>query len=163
MNFKTHAAGGLITASIITSFCAFSLNSILDIANPLLLFGVCFFMSLFPDFDTASIPQRWFYRALTVVLIVLYLYQEYETISLLSIFSLTPLLHKHRGWTHWKITPFIISIIMLFLYDRTSNLSVYSLDIISINYAFFVLAVVGGHYTHLLLDSKYFKNEKGHH
>lgn len=163
MNFKAHAVGGVITSAVVSSFSLIASTNAIEVSDPFVVFGICFFMSLFPDLDTASIPQKWFYRCLIIVLCILFYFQEYKIISLISIFSITPLLHKHRGWTHWKITPFVISIIVLILYDRALNGSEYYIEEVFLSYLIFVFAVVSGHYTHLLLDSRLFKNDKGHH
>lgn len=163
MNFKGHVTGGAISSSIVFVSSYFLAISITEIAEPIVLAFICFFMSLFPDFDTASIPQRWFYRALLVLVIYLYSLSEYEMIALCAFIAPLPLLHKHRGWTHWKITPFVISIIIVLLYDQEKGLLEQDVVVTVMNYAMFVVAVVSGHYTHLLLDSKFFKNSSDHH
>lgn len=163
MNFKGHVIGGAVTSTIVSAISLIPIIPFIEISRPEVLFFVCFFMSLFPDFDTASIPQRWFYRILLVLLFWLYLEQKDEIIAIIAIFSITPLIHKHRGWTHWKVTPFIISLSLIYLYDYEKGVTGLDPYYIFINYLLFILAVVSGHYTHLLLDSKLFKNEKGHH
>ncbi len=163
MNFKGHVTGGAISSSFIFVSSYFLAISIMEITEPTVLAAVCFFMSLFPDFDTASIPQRWFYRVVLVLVIYLYSISEYEMIALCAFLSPLPLLHKHRGWTHWKITPFIVSVIIIYLYDQEKGLLHEDLKITIINYLMFIISVVLGHYTHLFLDSKFFRNSADHH
>ena len=67
-------------------------------------------MALFPDLDTASIIQRWFYRALLVLLLILMINKQYDYFIVLSFVAVLPLIDKHRGWTHWKTAPWLISI-----------------------------------------------------
>ena len=172
MNFKAHVTGGAISSSFVFITTSLLGISFLEISHPLVLTCVCFFMSLFPDFDTASIPQRWFYRIAIISFIFLYSAQEYQVLAVFAILSITPLLHKHRGWTHWKITPVVISATIILFYDYQINLdslirSKLSMGHIAkntfMNYLIFVLSATIGHYTHLLLDSKFFRNSADHH
>jgi hypothetical protein len=167
MNFKAHLTGGVITATAVTSLSYILLGGR---DNPIsyteVLFFSCLFMSLFPDLDTASIPQRYFYTSLLVIIPYTYLKLPPDYLFVLSMLSVLPLVHKHRGWTHWKITPVLISLILLVFYDRSKGVYEISEKSLLINYSMFTLSIISGHYTHLLLDSKLikiFKNSKDHH
>jgi len=172
MNFKGHVTGGGISSAIVFTAASFTGVSFLEISHPIVLAAVCFFMSLFPDFDTASIPQRWFYRFSIVSFIYLYSIDQYQLLAVFSILSITPLLHKHRGWTHWKITPVFISLSIIAFYDYQISIdgllnsklsSEYIIFNTISNYLLFIAAATIGHYTHLFLDSKFFKNAFDHH
>lgn len=167
MNFKGHVTGGLIASSVVAGSSMLILGqSPIPITRPEVLFSLCFFMSLFPDLDTASIPQRWFYRLLIPVLAYIYFYQNKDFLFLVSFLSITPLIDKHRGWTHWKKTPFILSFIGLYLYDLSRGIYAIEKITLIVNYIVFILSIATGHYTHLFLDSKHVKvfgNSKDHH
>ena len=188
MNFKGHLSGGLITASAVTTVALISsvvpLQSLqlesfqleAGFGKLLLIFAVTLFMALFPDLDTASIAQRWFYRIALIVVIWLYLEGQFLILYLFTLTSFLPLLHQHRGWTHWLATPWVLSVLMAFYYEfhqaETSWFHSFDLDDLQevwLEHQFFVFAAVLGHYTHLFLDSKRVRllglhpSRKGHH
>lgn len=167
MNFKSHAIGGAVAATVVTSASVLILgqNSI-PITSPGILFSLCFFMSLFPDLDTASIPQRLFYRALAPIFVYIYHYHGKDFLFLVAFLSIMPLMDRHRGWTHWKGTPFMLSLTALYFYDSSRGFYAIEKNILIFNYILFISSIVVGHYTHLLLDSKHVKifgNSKDHH
>ena len=193
MNFKGHLTGGMIAGGI-TSGVALWSNYVrpnqesiqLFLEDPLYLQGevqtlialfiTTLFMSLFPDLDTASIPQRWFFRGMFLTLTFLFFTEQMEIFSILAFVSLLPVMHKHRGWTHWKITPWLIILFLIIVFEyfrfRSSLLSQLSVKhIIALMEEFwmYVFACVLGHYTHLLLDSQHIKilpfvsNNSSHH
>jgi len=180
MNFSGHLVGGLIAGSaavglaMVTKNAVVDVNSINDFFNQqawltndfktlTALFLITCFMALFPDLDLPSIQQRWFYRAVVVVLCLLFYLRQIEIFAMISILVLLPVVHKHRGWTHWPITPFLVSIVLalIFEYQRSANswFGGFSVDN-AFNYLgrywIFVFGCVLGHYVHLLLDSKFF-------
>jgi len=192
MNFKGHITGGTLAGvgvaglAIVSGYSPlnqavlqqfietpFSLdNSITTLAG---LFLITCFMSLFPDLDTTSIPQRWFYRLLFVCQGVLYYQKKLDWFALLAFLSILPVVHKHRGWTHWKITPWLISVFLAAVYEyfqvRDAWFREFNwenvLQFLQI-YWMYACACIIGHYTHLLLDSKsplltFLRNDKNHH
>lgn len=167
MNFKAHCAGGAVVALSCSTVSYLTLEGAsLDIGNHFFLFGVCFFMSLFPDLDTASIPQRWFYRLMVPIIIYLYYYKYFDLVFLSALFMAAPLLHRHRGWTHYKVTPFLMAFIFLWFYDSREQFYEIDKQYLLTNYILFIISVVLGHYTHLVLDSKAIKifgNSSDHH
>ena len=89
MNFQAHLQGGLVAGSIAvgvalgTGYTEWQsdawqrfLNQPLDFGQPISLllglFVTAVFMALFPDLDTTSVPQRWFFRAMFIMLAILY-------------------------------------------------------------------------------------------
>ena len=176
MNFKGHITGGLITGSVLTGGLALASSTLL--AEPLTVvqlaqvFGVAVFFSLFPDLDISSIPQRWFFRAVFVGLLVLAYQEKYELAALLGIIAVTPVLDHHRGWTHSIFSALLIPIVLAALYEYVLSRDkwVYTWTVEGVwehlnNYSWLVLACILGWFTHLLLDSKLklFKNPRGHH
>ena len=78
-----------------------------DLTTQVAIVGTALFFSLFPDLDTASVAQRWFFRSVFCTLLYLGWTEHYELATLIGILCVLPLLDHHRGWTHWKISPFI--------------------------------------------------------
>lgn len=79
--------------------------------------GLCAAFALFPDLDVASVPQRWFYRVMAGVLVVLIASGRPGDAALLGLISLLPLIDHHRGWTHrWWAVP-IVPLGVLILWD----------------------------------------------
>ncbi len=163
MNFKGHVTGGIISSAVVATTSFLLMPTTLPIASPLVLLCFCFCMSLFPDLDVASKPQQYYYRSLVIILPILYYKGEGDLAVIVSYFSFLPLIHHHRGYTHWKITPWVMSIIFLIFLDRFYPLEGYSPNVIWSSAAFITLAIVTGHYTHLFLDSKFFRNNSNHH
>lgn len=170
MNFKSHLIGGAASSTVLLLGASqlFNLSGVnqIEMTSYSVLFFSCLFMSLFPDLDTASIPQRWFYRMMLMVIPSVYFFGTPFQLFLVSLFSVAPLVHKHRGWTHWKITPFILSLGLVIAYDQNKGFYEIKRFDLLFNYSVFIMSFVLGHYTHLLLDSKAIKifgNDRGHH
>ena len=92
---------------------------------------------------------------------ILYFQKELEVFCLLAFVTLLPVMHKHRGWTHWKVTPWLVALFLAIIWeyfrvqdtwrDRFSWENVW----VALHSSWaFVFACVLGHYTHLLLDSR---------
>lgn len=120
------------------------------------------FFSLFPDLDTSSVPQRWFFRLVFIVLLYLAWEQRYELATLVGLLAVLPLLDHHRGWTHWKISPLIVSVLLGGVYEywraRQAWMSGFSWDNVTIllrQQAIYLIACIVGWYTHLLLDGRF--------
>ena len=120
MNFQAHLTGGLLAGvGCVTGAAALGWMEPKQIAwgepwggpegvKGLLLFGSTLLMSLFPDLDQASKPQRWYYRAVFVLLLVLFVAQQFPLFAAVTFFTLAPLTHKHRGWTHSWAAPLAV-------------------------------------------------------
>jgi len=176
MKFRGHLLGGMAAGAIVVGIAAQAgavsiatssarsfLNTFLAGEGSALAAGGVFLltvlMSLFPDLDTASVPQRWFYRFAFAVLLLLFLQQQMDLFAAVTFILLAPVLHRHRGWTHSRLTPFVVAMLMVLLlgYFRMPRLP----DRIAIDlairllrdYWIVILACVAGHYTHLVLDA----------
>ena len=193
MNFQAHLQGGLVAGSIAVSVALGTgyaewhndawqrfLDSPLDFEQPisllLSLFVTALFMALFPDLDTTSVPQRWFFRGMFILLAILYFQKELEIFCLLAFVTLLRVMHKHRRCTHWKVTPWLVALFLAIIWEhfrvqdtmreRFSWENVWGALYSS---RAFVFACVLGHYTHLLLDSRrirllpFIRNKPQHH
>ncbi len=165
------AAGGVGLLAVFSGQVKLSLYALQDfIRHPLgdgdfqnLLVVVIFtwFMAVFPDVDIDSKPRKYFYRAVFVGFVFLFILQAHRLLAILGLIAIMPLLHKHRGWTHWRITPWVFAIIFAIIWEyfRAKNawFSGFSWKNV-IKFLFehwiFTASFVVGHYTHLLLDSK---------
>jgi hypothetical protein len=122
-------------------------------------------MALFPDLDVASRPQRWFYRGLLGALAALYLAGVAgELLAGLALVALLPLVHKHRGWTHWPLTPWLLALLAAVAHETLRARGAWIGGFAWANVAAllrshwpFVAACVIGHHTHLLLDARFFR------
>ncbi len=114
-----------------------------------ILFGITLLFALFPDVDIKSKGQKifyWIFLLLDLVLIVRGLWRE---AAFLGLFAMTPLISKHRGWTHsfWAALliplPFIILPMWYAHADWTTGLPYY-------------LAAVTGNLSHRFMDGIFF-------
>jgi hypothetical protein len=173
MNFKGHLTGGIVAGIGVTGLAArWGYIPPGDYPTWVAVCGTTLFFSLFPDLDTSSVPQRWFFRAVLAALFYLGWNQHYELATLVGILSVLPLLDHHRGWTHWKISPLLVPVLLGATYeywrarqaffDEFSWVNVQSL---LAGHLVFLVAGVVGWYTHLLLDGcfKLFPTSSDHH
>ena len=193
MNFPGHIKGAIIAGvavgalAIASGHVELELSSLEDFIrnpvgtvdhNPMSDFGknpmrdflglifLSWFMALFPDLDTGSTPRKHYFRWILAIFCMLYIIGDLEFLAFVAIFSVTPLLHRHRGWTHWLVTPWILSILFAFALEYLR-----ARDAIFFNTSFsfsnvfeflwerwiFPAAFVIGHWTHLALDSEWIK------
>lgn len=178
MKFNAHVVGGSVagllmaTTAQIAGFTSATRELLLEyLKNPGTLSGdipilgglflTTLVMSLFPDLDSASVVQKWFYRFVMLLLLVLFLTGQMGMFAAIALIALLPLLDKHRGWTHFKITPlclvFFFAVVVELHRSTQSWFGGFSLsNVISLiqNSWMFAVACILGHYTHLLLDWK---------
>jgi membrane-bound metal-dependent hydrolase YbcI (DUF457 family) len=178
VNFRGHLLGGIAAGAGVCATAVFTGQVVLErsgidrLAHQVLnrdsgwlmlagLFLITLAMALFPDLDGASIPQRWFYRGVFVCLVFLLAMRRMDLFAALTLIALTPLLHRHRGWTHSPLTPFVIAcvVVMIIAYQPSQPGWWRSFSADSVLSALrdgwiYLLACVLGHYTHLLLDSR---------
>ena len=129
--FREHWIGGIVAYSTFfgISIIATLLGSIfyqLPIAwNPTIslhpvkiigCFAVAVLFGLWPDVDIKSKSQKIFYAVLFSLNLVLILFlQRYLESALLGLFAMLPIISKHRGWTHAKITMILLPSLFLFI------------------------------------------------
>jgi membrane-bound metal-dependent hydrolase YbcI (DUF457 family) len=174
MNFKGHITGGFISGALLTT-AAFVFSSSAGPHHNLLplfpIFGVTVFFSLFPDLDVGSIQQRWFYRAIFILLLYLGYQKYYELATLVAIVAITPILDHHRGWTHNYFSALLVPLFLMGIYECIlakdypfHNWSFKHIYEYLKDHLWLVIASIAGWYTHLLLDSKLplLKNDRKH-
>lgn len=180
--FREHYIGGLIAYS---SFFGVSLGASLlgylalqlpldwNPAIPLdpWKIGGCFAIAvlsgLWPDVDIKSKSQQIFYRIFIVFNAVLIFRGRYTESAFLGLFAMLPLIGKHRGWTHSRITMLLLPTAFLILpiylqrsrLDRTDLLSPQNLNLIKIGLPFYAASLIG-YVTHLHLDGILLQSRK---
>lgn len=111
------------------------------------LFFIAMLFGLWPDIDTNSKGQDIFFGA-GFILDVILIWQGYiEAAAYLGLLAMTPIVGKHRGWTHSKLAMFLVPlpiVIVPYLYRS----SVLQTALIIYGAAF------SGYFSHLLLDGR---------
>ncbi|HET8708816.1 MAG TPA: metal-dependent hydrolase [Candidatus Saccharimonadales bacterium] len=115
------------------------------------LFVVAILFGLWPDVDTNSKGQNIFFGLAFVADILLILSGRLEAAAYFGLLAMTPILGKHRGWTHSKLAMILVPLpiaVIPYLYRPsvlTPALLLYG-------------AAVAGYFSHLLLDGLIFKH-----
>ena len=79
-------------------------------------FAVALLFGLWPDVDITSKSQKYFYSVLFVLnALLIFVLHRYIEAALLGLFAMIPILSKHRGWTHSKITMIIFPSLFLLI------------------------------------------------
>ena len=193
--FREHWIGGLVAYSTF-----FVISLIATVAVPIFYHGIpqawnptippvsdlikiigCFVVAvlfgLWPDVDIKSKSQKIFYTVLFVLNVVLIVFlQKYLESALLGLFAMLPILSKHRGWTHAKITMILLPVVFLLIpiytgypeWQSTGNLVDnfnalqdwdYLPHAILSGLPFYVAGFIG-YATHLHLDGILFRSRK---
>ena len=193
--FREHWIGGFVaystffTISLIATFAVPILYDtvpqgwnptippVTDIVKIVGCFAVAVLFGLWPDVDIKSKSQKIFYTglfALNVVLIVFL--KKYLESALLGLFAMLPIMSRHRGWTHAKITMILIPSVFLLIpiyatYPewKTDGPLVDSLnalrewegltDAVRSGFPFYIASFIG-YATHLHLDGILFRSRK---
>jgi membrane-bound metal-dependent hydrolase YbcI (DUF457 family) len=103
--------------------------------------------SLFPDTDTDSKGQNFFYGILVILDLALMIKGMYKWAAVLGFCAMLPAVGRHRGWTHtwWAmlIVPLPILLLPVVFYGAPVSGPMP-----------FYLAAVAGYFSHLVLDRK---------
>ena len=166
MNFKGHLAGGIIVGCVVSSVATHlsAVPALLALKVFLLTVG----FSLYPDLDVSSIPQRWFFRGILVLLLFLVVSKYFRIASIIAIVAVLPLISKHRGWTHSVWSAILFPIFLFIGYQHLFVMKIgfdmkyfYKMHkLLSINF-WLVLSCSLGWLTHIYLDKLLFK-KSGH-
>ena len=132
--FREHWIGGLVAYStffiislIATLAVPIFYNGVPEAWNPTIppvldflqiigCFVIAVLFGLWPDVDIKSKSQKIFYSVLFVVNVVLIVFlQKYLESALLGLFAMLPIMSKHRGWTHAKITMILLPGVFLLI------------------------------------------------
>ena len=180
--FREHYIGGLIAYTL---FFTLSLGASLfgQVAmqvplerNPTISFnpwsvGACFVIAvlsgLWPDVDIKSRSQQIFYRIFLIFSAILILRKQYLQSAILGIFAMLPLLGKHRGWTHSRLTMLLLPAVFLVLpfyfegavVDLDNLKSSHNLNFIRSGFPFYTASLIG-YATHLHLDGILLRSRK---
>lgn len=148
-----------------------SLNLVLIVG----CFVVALLFGLWPDVDIKSKSQKVFYTVLFVLnAVLIFVFQFYVAAALLGLFAMLPILSRHRGWTHSRITmillPGLFFVIPVYLEHPTWSIGSVELhDLIDslfkwerlpdvlLDSLIFYLAGVIGYASHLYLDGILFR------
>jgi len=114
------------------------------------LFVVAILFGLFPDVDTNSMGQNIFFGIAFIAMILLIVSGKFEPAAYLGLLAMTPIIGKHRGWTHHKLAMFLVpSPILIVPYLHSHEVWTVGLLIYG--------AAVAGYFSHLLLDGEIFR------
>lgn len=108
-------------------------------------FVVSILFGLFPDIDTNSKGQHIFYATAIAADIWLIYDGRMEAAAFLGLLAMTPIVGKHRGWTHSKLAMILVPspiVILPYLYNSQF------IDTALLVYG----AAVVGYFSHLLFD-----------
>ena len=109
------------------------------------LFVVAVLFGLFPDVDTNSMGQNIFFGLAFLAEIVLIVTGKFEPAAYLGLLAMTPIVGKHRGWTHSKLAMLAVPLPIV-LIPYLHNQHVWTLGLLIYG------AAVAGYFSHLLLD-----------
>jgi len=156
--YKAHTAGGLICGITYVILLGMLPGAILAKTGGLLsswqfvaaLFVISMLFSLWPDIDTNSRGQDIFFALAFGLDVLLIAFGYLEAAAYLGLMAMTPIIGKHRGWTHSKIAMLLVPmpvIIVTYFYDPA---------IVPTAILIYGAATVG-YFSHLLLDGKIIK------
>ena len=107
--YKGHLTGAVVFFAIyIVGLFFLTSTKYLSLELPLLqsfgmlaaMFALCVMFGLWPDVDTNSKGQDIFYTLFFLVDVIFIATERYKEAAYLGLFSILPILGKHRGWTH---------------------------------------------------------------
>lgn len=152
-NYRGHIAGGTITGSAYVVALNYLPGDLLVKTNGILsnwqfvagLIVISILFGLWPDVDTNSKGQDIFFGLAFFMDILLIANGRIEAAAYLGLLGMTPILGKHRGWTHSKLAMFLVPLpIILVPYVNKSSILATALIVYG--------AAVSGYFSHLLFD-----------
>lgn len=151
--YKGHIAGALALNTVYVAAVKLAPGRILERWDISLqdwqllvgLFVIAVLFGLFPDVDTNSMGQNIFYGLAFVAEIVLVVTGKFEPAAYLGLLAMTPIVGKHRGWTHSKIAMVLVPTPIV-LVPYLHNHHVWTLGLLIYG------AAAVGYFSHLLLD-----------
>ena len=144
---KGHILGGLVFLWLFLTILAnfFFVPSAMEI---IIFTAIAVMFSLWPDVDIKSIGQKVFYTIFFVTdAILVFYFQDYKTAAFFGLLIILPILSKHRGWTHSRLTAVLLPtpLLLVPMYVFEGSLAQ------GIPYYF---AAVTGYFSHLFFDKK---------
>jgi hypothetical protein len=156
--YKGHITGAIVVNTAYVAIAKSSPGGLLEGAGFALqdwqlligLYVVAVLFGLFPDVDTNSMGQNIFFGLAFIVMVMLIIAGKFEPAAYLGLLAMTPIIGKHRGWTHHKLAMFLVpSPILIIPYLHNHEIWTVGLLIYG--------AAVAGYFSHLLLDGLIFK------
>lgn len=154
-NYKGHIAGAVAVTTVYVLGMSFLPGELLEKTGGILsdwqlvagMYVVAMLMGLWPDIDTNSKGQDIFFGTAFLFDILLISQGYLEAAAYLGLLAMTPIVGKHRGWTHsrWAMVLVPLPIVVVPYINDTSILATYLI---------FYGAAVSGYFSHLLLDGK---------
>ncbi len=147
-SYKGHIAGGAIVYALFMVALAFLAGSPPNWNDGPVYLALVLMGALFPDVDTNSKAQRWFYSIFFILDVGLILNARYEYAAFLGLFAMLPIIARHRGWTHsiWAMILIPLPIILLpYALLKTDPRPLIS----------FYLCAVAGYGSHLAIDRSF--------
>lgn len=154
-NYKGHIAGAVAVTTVYVLGMSFLPGELLEKTGGILsdwqlvagMYVVAMLMGLWPDIDTNSKGQDIFFGTAFLFDILLISQGYLEAAAYLGLLAMTPIIGKHRGWTHsrWAMVLVPLPIVVVPYINDTSILATYLI---------FYGAAVAGYFSHLLLDGK---------
>lgn len=158
-NYRGHITGGAVTGIVVVGSLNYlpsqgllpSTQQVLqDWQFSISLIIVSVLFAIWPDVDTNSKAQNLFYSIGFVLNIFLIFNGEFVLSALLGMLAMTPIVGKHRGWTHSKIAMILIPTPIL----AVSYLSGEHIGPVGL---LTYIVAVAGYFSHLLLDGLIWK------
>lgn len=152
--YKGHIAGAVVlgtayvaAVSMVPSNTNFAQGLLSDWQMLTGLFITAILFGLWPDVDTNSAGQNLFFGIAFALDVLLIITGRFEAAAYLGLLAMTPIIGKHRGWTHsfWAML-LVPSPIVLVTYA-------YNPQKVALGLMIYGAAVVG-YFSHLLLDGR---------
>lgn len=158
-NYKGHVVGGVLCNTAYIAALKLAPGDVLAKSNGILakwqfvagMYVIAVLFALWPDVDTNSKGQNIFYGLAFVADVLLILGGRIEAAAYLGLLAMTPIVGKHRGWTHSKVAMVLVPVpFVLVPYLNKSQI----LPTMLLLYG----AAVAGYFSHLLFDGLIFKH-----
>lgn len=137
--------GHLVGGAVVYAPMFFIFHSYATPMVAVLWFALAIAGALFPDIDTKSKGQKWFYRIMFFVLIGLLLLRRFALFTVFSLMAGFPLIVNHRGLFHRLWFVVLVPLVVVATFDCYK---VTSFDDALIASLFFIAGAV----SHLVLD-----------
>lgn len=154
-NYRGHLTGAVVLNGAYVAGLGFLPGELLEKTGGILndwqmlagLFVIAMLFGLWPDVDTNSKGQNIFFGIAFAADILLILTDNLRAAAYLGLLAMTPIIGKHRGWTHSKLAMLVVPlpIVLIPYLGNASNWPTYLI---------FYGAAVIGYFSHLLLDGR---------
>lgn len=155
--FAGHIIGGLVVVSVYTAAVSFAPVEQFAEAAKLLydwqviaaIFVIGLLFAIFPDVDTNSKAQDFFYGIIFIIDLLLIFSSSMQAAAYLGLIAMLPIISHHRGWTHslWAAALLPLPILIIpYLYNS---------ELLLVG-AIFYGAALSGYFSHLFFDKRFF-------